>query len=152
MEGSSRSHMFFEIVVLKNFVNFTGKHLCWSLFLTQFFTNFIKNTPTQVFSCEICKNFKNTFFLQNTSSGCFCQKRLQCRCLPVELAKFLSTLFMAEQFRCLLLNGHFSLEGSRNNKNQHDFWLISCVFYRYFRFPYSFPRNSRGGKALSFWL
>ena len=30
---SSRSQMFFKIDVLKNFANFTGKHLCWSLFL-----------------------------------------------------------------------------------------------------------------------
>ena len=30
---SSLSQMFFKIGVLKNFVNFTGKHLCWSLFL-----------------------------------------------------------------------------------------------------------------------
>ena len=29
---SSRSQMFFKIGVLKNFANFTGKHLCWSLF------------------------------------------------------------------------------------------------------------------------
>ena len=30
---SSRSQMFFKIGVLKNFANFTGKHLCWSRFL-----------------------------------------------------------------------------------------------------------------------
>ena len=42
--------MFFKIVVLKNFVNFTGKQLCWSLFLAK------------VFSCEICEIFNNTFF------------------------------------------------------------------------------------------
>ena len=30
---SSRSEMFFEIGVLKNSALFTGKHLCWSLFL-----------------------------------------------------------------------------------------------------------------------
>ena len=30
---SSRSQMFFKKDVLKNFANFTGKHLCWSLFL-----------------------------------------------------------------------------------------------------------------------
>ena len=29
---SSRSQMFFKIVVIKTFANFTGKHLCWSLF------------------------------------------------------------------------------------------------------------------------
>ena len=45
--------------VLKNFVNFTGKHLCWSLFLIklQAFRPAIllKKTPTQVFCCEIAK-------------------------------------------------------------------------------------------------
>ena len=30
---SSRLQMFFEKSVLKNFANFTGKHLCWSLYL-----------------------------------------------------------------------------------------------------------------------
>ena len=30
---SSRSQMFFKIAVLKIFAIFTGKHLCWSLFL-----------------------------------------------------------------------------------------------------------------------
>ena len=29
---SSRSQMFFKIGVLKNFANFTAKHLCWSTF------------------------------------------------------------------------------------------------------------------------
>ena len=30
---SSHSQMFFKMGVLKNFANFTGKHLCWSIFL-----------------------------------------------------------------------------------------------------------------------
>ena len=30
---SSHSQMFFKIGVLKKFVNYTGKHLCWSLCL-----------------------------------------------------------------------------------------------------------------------
>ena len=32
----SCSHMFFKIGVLKDFTNFNGKHLCWSLFLIEF--------------------------------------------------------------------------------------------------------------------
>ena len=32
-----------------------------------------KETPTQVFSCEYCEMFKNSFFLQNTCDGCFCK-------------------------------------------------------------------------------
>ena len=31
--GSSRWQMFFKIGALKNFAIFTGKHLCWTLFL-----------------------------------------------------------------------------------------------------------------------
>ena len=69
MERSSRSQMFFQqmkqmffkLGVLKNFPNFTGKQLCWNLFLRKFLTNFIQDTPTQVFSCGIWKNVKNTF-------------------------------------------------------------------------------------------
>ena len=49
---SSCLQMFFKIVFLKNFANFTGKRLS---------SNFIKDTPTQLFCCEIWKNFKNTF-------------------------------------------------------------------------------------------
>ena len=55
--------MFFQIGVLKNFANFTEKPLCWSLFLIklQHFKS-PKETPTQVFSYEICEIFNNTFF------------------------------------------------------------------------------------------
>ena len=35
---SSSSHMFHKIGILKNFANFTGKHLCWSLFLIKLLT------------------------------------------------------------------------------------------------------------------
>ena len=61
MEGNSRSHMFFKIGVLKNFANFTGKHLSWSLFLTKFFTDFIKNTPTQMFSVQFAEFLRTPF-------------------------------------------------------------------------------------------
>ena len=53
--------MFCKKSVFKNFAIFTGKHLCWSLFLLKFlFNSFIKN-------------------------------RLQDRCSPVNIAKFLWT-------------------------------------------------------------
>ena len=58
---SSRLQMFFKLSALKNFVNFTGKHLCWSLFLIKLQAwNFVK-------------------------------KRLQHRCFPVKFAKVLRT-------------------------------------------------------------
>ena len=42
--------------VLKNFANFTGKDMCWNLFLIK------TETETQMFSLEYCIIFKNTFF------------------------------------------------------------------------------------------
>ena len=39
--------------VLKNFTVITGKHLCWSFFLIN------------VFSCEYCKIFENSFFIKH---------------------------------------------------------------------------------------
>ena len=58
---------FYKNAVLKNFAIFTGKHLCWSFFFNKVAglqgNNFIKKeTPTQAFSCEYCKNFKKSFF------------------------------------------------------------------------------------------
>ena len=47
---SSCSQVFFKTGILKNFTDFSEKHLIWSLFL--------KETLTQVFSCENCKNFR----------------------------------------------------------------------------------------------
>ena len=51
--------------VLRNFAKFTGKKLCQSLFFIK------KETLAQVFLCEVCKVFKNTFltdFLWTTAS------------------------------------------------------------------------------------
>ena len=48
---------------LRNFTKFTGKHLCQSLFFRPEACNFIKKEAlAQVFSCEFCEIFKNTFF------------------------------------------------------------------------------------------
>ena len=56
--------------VLKNFTKFTGKRLCQSIFFNKVIKKFLKfikkETLAQVFSCEFCEIFKNTF-LQNTS-------------------------------------------------------------------------------------
>ena len=61
---------FFKIDVLKNFTNFTGKQLCWSLILVKLQTWFAVTLLKRDFNTGI-SIFKNTFFLQNTSSGCF---------------------------------------------------------------------------------
>ena len=60
-------------VLLKTFWNFTRKHLCWSLFLIKLqgwrFVNLLKKTSTQVFSCGIFENFKNTQFEEHLPTG-----------------------------------------------------------------------------------
>ena len=66
---NSLSQMFFKICVLKIFPIFTGKHLCWRLFL-------IKLQAFQTYN--------------------FIKMRLQYRCLPVNIAQFLRTAFFLE--------------------------------------------------------
>ena len=63
---SSRTQMFFKVGVLKRFANFTGKHLCWSLFLKNLQAKGLqlhkkRKTPTEVLSCEVCEIFDSTF-------------------------------------------------------------------------------------------
>ena len=62
---SSRSQMFFKIGALKNFAIFTGKHLCWSLFL-------IKLQAFTCFPVNIAKFYRVAFFIEH-SGGCFCR-------------------------------------------------------------------------------
>ena len=62
--SNSRPEVFYKTVVLTNFTKFSGKHLCQSLFLNKVVpaTLLKKETLAQVFSCEFCEIFKNTFF------------------------------------------------------------------------------------------
>ena len=63
-------------VILKNFANFTEKHLCWSLFLVE---------------------------LQPWRSTTLLKKRLHCSCFPENIANFLRTAFCLEHLQWLLL-------------------------------------------------
>ena len=56
---SSHSLIFFKIGVLRNFKTFTGKYLCWSLFL--FFIK--KRLQHRSFSVKIAK-LRNSFFIE----------------------------------------------------------------------------------------
>ena len=72
---SSHLQMFFKIVVLKNLAIFTGKNLCWSLFLIKLQAqacSFIKKRLQHRCSpVNIAKILRTT--LQNTSGGCICK-------------------------------------------------------------------------------
>ena len=72
---SWRLQIFLKVGILKSFANFTGKHLCWSLFL--------KNLQAEGLQLH--------------------KKRLQRRCFPVNFAKFFRTPFLTEHLRWLLL-------------------------------------------------
>ena len=56
---SSHSLIFFKTGVLRNFKTFTGKYLCWSLFL--FFIK--KRLQHRCFSVKIAK-LRNSFFIE----------------------------------------------------------------------------------------
>ena len=97
MLRSSCPRVFYKIGVPKIFVNFTGKHLCRSLFLnkitgirpatllknsdTGVFLWFLRNsqacnfirkeTSTQVLSCEFCEIFKDIFFSRTPPLAAF---------------------------------------------------------------------------------
>ena len=65
-----------EVLCKINFAYFTGKHLCWSLFLKKLQSltwNFTrKETLAQVFSCDFFEILKRTFFYKTPLSDCFC--------------------------------------------------------------------------------
>ena len=74
LDQSTHLHMFFQIVVPKNFAIFTGKHLCWSLLLIKL------------------QAFRSTTLLQIDSNTGF---------FPVKFANFLRTLYFTEHIRWL---------------------------------------------------
>ena len=72
LNGSSQRSWSVTEGLLKNFEKFTGKHLCQGLSLKKIAGwdaeawNFMKKeTLTQVFSCEFCEIYKNTFFTEH---------------------------------------------------------------------------------------
>ena len=60
---------FYKKSVLKNFAKFTGKHLCQSLVFNKLVglsvQHYRKKDLTQMFFCEFCKIFNNTFFTEH---------------------------------------------------------------------------------------
>ena len=59
LNRDSRPEVFCKKGVLKKFIKFTEKDLCQSLFFNKV------ETLAQAFSCELCENFKNIFFIEH---------------------------------------------------------------------------------------
>ena len=77
---SSRLEMFCRKSVLRNFAEFTGKHLCQSLLFNK------EETLALVFSCEFCELFKSTFFTEHLRW--LLLKRLSKRLVSLEVTVF----------------------------------------------------------------
>ena len=77
---SSRPEVFCKKGDLRNFVKFTGKHLCQSLFFNK---------------------------VAGLRPATLLKKRLWHRCFPVNFAKFLRIPFLTEHIRWLPLNNCF---------------------------------------------
>ena len=127
---SSRSQLLFRIGVLRNFVIFTGKHLCWSLFDKV-------ESILQHISRGYCEIFKNSFFKMNISGSYFCisiylagnllikrqschhieTSRLICRAYQLNRFYMMATLAFNE-FRPILPTNNFLLYPLKASENQ----------------------------------
>ena len=109
--------MLFKIVVLKNFANFTGRHLCRRLFCKvagpQNCNFILKNTPV-----KFANFFRTTYFTEHlqwlflTVSGfhpaTLLKKRFPQRRFSVNFAKYLRTFFDRTSLDdCLSLSVNF---------------------------------------------
>ena len=68
-ERSSRPEVSCTRGVLKKFVKFTGKNLCWSLFFNKVTSLSLqvyrKQISVHVFSCKFCEIFKDAYFVEH---------------------------------------------------------------------------------------
>ena len=97
--------MFFKIGVLKNFIIFTGKHLCRSLF----------NKDTGLKACNIIK------------------ERLQRKCFPVNIGKFQRTFILKIIWERMLLEVRSSQNG-KYGIFQLSYYFKSDIFYSFYFF------------------
>ena len=93
---------------LRDFVKFTGKHLCQSLFFNKFAalrpaTLLKKRLWHRCFPVKFVKILRTRFVAQQLRPTTLLKKRLWHRCFHVNFAKCLRTLFVTEHLRWLLL-------------------------------------------------
>ena len=104
--------MFFKIVFLKNFANFTGNHLCRRLFLIKL-QALRSATLLKRDSCEICEIFKNTLFYWTSTvavsdsfrfAACnFIKKEIPAKMFFYEFSKIFKNIFWQNTSGWLLL-------------------------------------------------
>ena len=93
---SRRTDVFYKKVALNN-CDFTGKHLCRSLFFKVASLTLLKKTPTQVVFCKFCNILNSTSLVK------------QIRTAPFEHSqhhKVSDTMLRKQEFLWLILNFH----------------------------------------------
>ena len=93
---------------LRDFVKFTGKQLCQSLFFNKVAalrpaTLIKKRLWHRCFPVKFVKILRTPFVTQHLRPATLLKKRLWHRCFHVNFAKCLRTLFVTEHLRWLLL-------------------------------------------------
>ena len=100
--------VFYEIAVLKHFSIFTGKHMCWSLFLIKLkswrpATLLKEDSNTLVFQW-ILQNFQGHLFWRTFANGCFCTQ-VACHKIPTN-----KTRYSLQQDQSLMLSHSMDLQ------------------------------------------
>ena len=118
--------------VLRNFKKYTGKHLCQGLFFQKVaglrLSNFIKKeTPVQVFSCELCKISKYIFFTEHlwmAASICFGKSNSS------DILYFCCSLLFSDIDNCLFNDSQFHLTLCfYNNFVKESIWSSSSELF-----------------------
>ena len=120
---------------LENFAKFTGKHLCLSLFRPA--TLFKSNS--QVFFCELCKNFEHNYFFKYLQAAASerllnASERLLCNNIPPYPCRkrYGRTLFLKSYFInvfflvlecCLQLKAFLNRSNTSSNMTKMQYWM-----------------------------
>ena len=118
---------FFKTGVLKSFANFTGKHLCWSLFLIK------------------VAGLRSVTLLKRDSNTCF----------PVKFAKILRTHFFKEDLRWMLIqNWYYMITTLKSLPLTLNMLQAHLGFYRTCLMENVFVKwlHLKGIKGISEWL
>ena len=138
---SSSLQMFFKKGVRKDFAKFTGKQLCWSLFLVRRSAGLSKrDSNTGVFLWIFCEIFKNTVFTEylrwlhkNLSERSFVEYVFLQRCFRfnVQYVKFVPLVSQSFRRRFFVVNvWNFSSDSTQtliNNANIHELSILYAI-------------------------
>ena len=128
--------MFSKIDVFKKFAIFTGKHLCWSLFLINLQTLRPSTLLKRDSNTDVCVNvakFLRTVFLQNIPSGCFWTfevfKLKRKRWIPLEYPKRMCRTYTKIwiSLRMLLRKAYIQIKLTLTKSMSVGIWVVGII-------------------------